>query len=491
LEKTLKKVVGIVTLAVLVVLSVVLLRAARFTSRQVPIKPVERASIDPRAAADRLAGALRLRTISQQDPANVDREQFLALHRYLAEQFPTVHARLPREVIGDYSLLYTWKGTEARRKPVVLLSHLDVVPVEAGTEGQWTYPPFDGRIAEGYIWGRGALDDKFGVLGILEAAEHLLQGGFQPRSTLYFAFGHDEEQGGDAGAQQIAARLHSRDVEAAFVLDEGGAILRGVLPGLAAPIAAIGIAEKGSVSVEMTVHAAGGHSSSPPPSSAIGILSAAVHRVERNQMRVSLGGPSRDFFDYAGPELPFVYRTVFANLWLFGGLVERELVASPATNATIRTTTAVTMIAGGVKENVLPTTARAVVNFRILPGDSVQQVVDHVRRAADDPRVEIRPLPGAREPSVTSPTDAPSFLLLQRTIGEIFPSVVVAPYLTIGGTDARHYAQLTPNTYRFTPIIADPGDLTRLHGINERIAIENYEQVVQFFIQLIRNSGST
>jgi carboxypeptidase PM20D1 len=485
-----KRALGIVTLVLLALLSVVLLRTLQCASRQVPVEPVQLARVDPQQIAGRLAGALRLRTVSQQDPAAVNREEFRALHRYLAEQFPTVHARLQREVVGDSSLLYTWKGSEPARKPVVLLSHLDVVPVEPGTEEKWTYSAFDGRIADGYIWGRGALDDKLGVLGILEATERLLQDGFQPRTTLYFAFGQDEEQGGDNGAARIDGLLHSRGVEAEYVLDEGGAILRGLVPGLAAPLAAVGIAEKGSVSLELSVQAPGGHSSSPPSSTAVGIVSAAVHNVEEHQMPVALTGASRAFFDYVGPELPFPYRLVFANLWLFGGVVERQLVAMPATNATVRTTTAATMIEGGVKENVLPASARAVVNFRILPGDSVQSVTEHVRRVVNDPRVEIRALPGVREPSRESPIDSASFALLQRTIREVFPGVVVAPYLTIGGTDSRHYMDLTKNVYRFTPIIVDPSDLLRMHGVNERLSVDNYAQVVQFFIQLIKNSGA-
>ncbi len=485
-----KRILGIFALGVLAVLAVVLIRTARFASKQIPVEPAAPVALDRQALATRLAQALPFQTVSHQDAGILDREAFLGLQRYLAAHFPLVHARLQRETVNDYSLLYTWQGSEPGRKPALLLAHLDVVPVEPGTEHKWSYPPFEGRIADGYIWGRGALDDKCSVLAILEAVETLLHDGFQPRATVLLAFGHDEEVGGEHGATQIVDRLHSRGVEADYVLDEGGAVTQGVVPGVAAPVALVGIAEKGSVSVELVVNAEGGHSSSPPPHTAAGLLSTAVHQVEHHQMPVELRGASLRFFESVGPEMPFVYRMLFANLWLFGGLVERQLVATPATNATVRTTTAATMLEGGVKENVLPTTARAVVNFRILPGDSVQGVIEHVRRAVNDPRVGIRPLDGSREPSPESPVDVPSFALLQRTIRAVFPNAVVAPYLTIGGTDARGYAPLTKNIYRFTPVIADYSDLVRIHGTNERLSLENYERSVQFFVQLIKNSGS-
>jgi carboxypeptidase PM20D1 len=484
-----KRILTFAGLTVLALLAVVVIRTLRFTSQQMPVQPAAPVALDRQAVATRLAQALQFQTISHQDPDQLDREQFLGLHRYLAEQFPLVHARLKRETVNDYSLLYTWEGTEPTRKPVLLLAHMDVVPVEPGTEEKWTQPPFAGHIADGFIWGRGAIDDKCNVVAVLEAVETLLRAGFQPRAPVLLAFGHDEEIGGERGAQQIVALLRSRGVQPEYVLDEGGVIIQGMVPGISVPVAAIGIAEKGSVSVELVVHAAGGHSSSPPPHTAVGIVSAAVERVENNQMPVELRGATLNFFNAVGPEMPFAYRTVFANLWLFSSLLGRQLVATPAANATVRTTTAATMIDGGVKENVLPTTARAVINFRILPGDSIDGVVDHVRRAVNDPQVEIRPLSGAREPTSDSPVDTPSFAQLTRTIREIFPGTLVAPYLTVGGTDARSYEPLTKNIYRFTPVVADPSDLVRLHGTNERLSVENFERAVQFFVQLIKNSG--
>jgi carboxypeptidase PM20D1 len=484
-----RRLLALTAVALVALLAVLLVRTLRFTSQQIQVQPAPPVALDRQALAMRLAQGLQFQTVSHQDPAQLDREQFLAFHRYLAAQFPLVHSHLKAETVNDYSLLYTWDGSEPDRKPILLLAHMDVVPVEPGTEGKWSYPPFAGRIAEGYVWGRGALDDKCSVFATLEAVETLLRAGFRPRVPVLLAFGHDEEIGGERGAQQIVALLQARGVQPEFVLDEGGVIIQGMVPGMSAPVAVIGIAEKGSVSIELLVHAAGGHSSSPPPHTAVGIVSAAVEHVENNQMPVELRGATLRFFESVGPEMPFPLRMALANLWLFGGVVKHQLTATPATNATVRTTTAATMIDGGIKENVLPTMARAVVNFRILPGDTVGGVAEHVRRVVNDSQVEIQPLPGAREPTPESPVETPSFAVLARTIREVFPNTVVAPYLTVGGTDARSYAPLTKAIYRFTPINADASDLVRVHGTNERLSVENFEHAVQFFVQLLKNSA--
>ena len=371
------------------------------------------------------------------------------------------------------------------------MAHIDVVPAEPETEGDWTCPPFEGRIAEGYIWGRGALDYKEAVLGILEAVETLLGEGFRPRRTVYLAFGHDEEVGGQGGAAQIADLLHSRGVELEFVLDEGLAITEGIAPNVAKPVALVGIAEKGCVSVELTVESEGGHSATPPEHTAIGLLSTAIHKLERRQLPARMEAPARQLFTHLAPEMSFAMRMVFANLWLLGGLVKRQLAAAPATNALIRTTTAATIIEAGVKENVLPVKARAVVNFRMLPGDSMASVLEHVRQTVDDPRVTVKLLGDRKsEPSFVSNTDSPSFKALVRTIRQVFPEVVVTPGLVLGATDSRHYARVSDNIYRFIPIWVRPGDLDRVHGTDERISIKDYEQVVRFYIQLIRNSDS-
>jgi carboxypeptidase PM20D1 len=481
-----KKILSALVLGLALLLGVVAFRTATLRSLQPTAEAVPPAALDERGALERFAASLRFRTVSHADSAGASATEFEALHGFLAESFPRVHAALARETVNEHSALYTWAGSEPALRPVLLLGHLDVVPVEPGTEAEWTHPPFAGHVADGYVWGRGALDDKFGVLGILEAVETLLREGHRPRRTVLLAFGHDEEVGGALGARSIAALLASRGVRAEWVMDEGGSITRGIVPGVAAPVALVGVAEKGYVSLVLSARAEGGHSSMPPRETAVGIVSRAVHRLERDPFPGRLQGAARAMFAYLGPELPLAQRMAFANLWLFRPLVERQLAASPTTDAALRTTTAATMFEGSVKDNVLPIHARAVVNFRILPGETVASVTERVRRTVDDARVEIRPLEGTGEdPSPLSPTDAPAFERLARTVRQVFPEAVVAPYLVLGATDARHYTALSGNVYRFLPAQITARELSGMHGTDERVSVESYLAGVRFYRQLL------
>ncbi|HEX8694405.1 MAG TPA: M20 family peptidase [Longimicrobium sp.] len=470
-------------------LAVVAVRTASFKAAEPAVAPAPVATV-PAGAAERLAGAIRIPTISHENPAAFDAAAFRALHAYLQAQFPRVHSRLRRETVATHSLLYTWQGSDPSLAPILLMGHLDVVPVEPGTEGKWRESPFGGRIADGFVWGRGAIDNKMTVLGTLEAVEMLLGEGFRPARTVYLAYGHDEEVGGTRGARQVAALLRSRGVRLEMVLDEGGVIGDGILPGVSAPTALVGIAEKGFVSVELSTRAAGGHSSLPPRRSAIGILGAAVARLEENPMPARIDGPTRQLFERVGPRFPLAQRAAFANLWLTRPLVVGKLEDTPTTNAMVRTTAAATIFQAGTKENVLASRARAVVNFRILPGDSVAGVVEHVRRAVDDPRVEIRRGGGfSAEPSPVSATGSASFRTLERTIRSVFPEAVVAPYLVVVVTDSRFFGDLSPNVFRFLPVRLAPADLQRMHGTNERIAVADYERAIRIYRQLILNAA--
>src|SRR2546423_860537 len=376
-------------LALVVLFGVMLYKTLRYPSRQINVAPAPDVSLDGNAAAEHLAQSLHFQTVSYPDPAQFKPDEFTNLRAFLEQTYPSAHATLAHETVANYSLLYKWQGQDQKLKPILLMGHMDVVPVEPGTESQWTYPPFEGRIADGYVWGRGAMDDKACVVGILEAVEQLLREGYQPKRTVYLAFGHDEEIGGQNGAPAIAELLRSRGVEFEYVLDEGGALTDGILQGIDHPVAALDTAEKGFVSVELTVEGTGGHSSAPPPQTAIGILSAAIARLEAEQMPASLNGAAQEMFQYVGPEMNFLPRMALANLWLSRPLVVRQLTGRRETNALLRTTTAATIFEGGIKDNVLPSHARAVVNFRILPGDSVNGVLEHVKRAINDPRVKI------------------------------------------------------------------------------------------------------
>jgi carboxypeptidase PM20D1 len=460
-------------------------------SQQLEVVPVTMTDVHVEAAITRLAQAVRFRTISHQGGEAFDHLPFQQLHVFLNRAFPAVHARLKKEIVGEFSLLFTWPGRDPSLKPILLMAHLDVVPVEADTEKDWVVPPFAGQLKDGYLWGRGSMDDKASVLAILEAVEFLLAQGFQPERTVYLAFGHDEEISGHHGAAQIAALLAQRDIRLASVLDEGLLVTHGIVPGMPQPVALIGVAEKGYASIDLTVRGAGGHSSMPPPQTAIGILSRAVDKLERHQMPTRLDGSAKQMLEYLGPEMGFLPRLVMANLWLFAPLVEHRFAAAPTTNAVIRTTTAVTMFESGVKENVLPTRARAVVNFRILPGDTVEDVLAHVQRTVNDSRVSISLLHASHsEASRQSSSESLAFQHLHRAIRQVFPDVVVAPSLVIPTTDSRYFASLAQDVYRFLPIRVARADLNRIHGSNERISTENYTECIRFYLQYMRNAAT-
>jgi carboxypeptidase PM20D1 len=458
---------------------------ARYRPAETPVPPVPEVRLAS-GAAERLAMAVRFRTISPEDPAAFDPAAFDSLHAYLQTAFPRVHRTLRREAVARHSLLYTWQGTDSSLAPMLLLGHLDVVPVEPATERSWQQDPFGGRIVDGAIWGRGAIDNKSAVVGTLEAVEMLLAERFSPARTVHLAFGHDEETGGTSGALEVAALLKRRGVRLEMVLDEGGVIGDGVLPGVSEPVALVGVAEKGFATIELVARTAGGHSSLPPRQSAAGILSAALARLEEHQMPASLHGPTRQLFDRVGRRLPAAHRALFANLWLTRPLVTRMLETSPATNAMVRTTTAVTIVQAGTKDNVLPTKARGVVNFRIQPGDTVDRVLNHVKRTVDDDRVKIQ-LSGrfSAEPSMVSNADSRAFRTLERAIRRVNPGAVVAPYLVVVATDARHYGEISPNIFRFLPLRLTSDHLRRMHGIDERVGVREYETAIRTYRQLI------
>ena len=487
-----KKSLGALLVVVVILAVIVLERTFTFRSRQPQAAPVAVEPLDTAALAQRLAGALRFKTISYQDSSQFDAREFDGFQRYLRTTFPKLHAALKLEKVNGYGLLYEWPGSDPSVPPIVLLAHQDVVPVEPGTETRWTEPPFEGRIAGGYVWGRGALDDKGSLVGLCEAVEHLLGtgAGAKPRRTVYLAFGYDEEVGGRRGAARIADLLASRNVHPEFVLDEGGALTNGLIAGISAPVAVIGIAEKGYMTVGLTAQAEGGHSSMPPDETAVGILAAAILRLEHDQMPRAIRGPTAAMFDYLGPEMSFGPRLVIANRWLLGGLLAHKFGATPQGNAMLRTTTAPTVLQAGVKENVLPSSARALVNFRILPGDSVEGVVEHVRRAVHDSRISVEPLPGqmTNASGVTS-VDAEPFQLLARTIRQVVPGAVVTPWLVVGGTDSRYYARLTPNVLRFVGSAIGKDDLRRVHGMDERVGVQAYADAIRFYLQLLRNAA--
>ncbi len=489
MSRVMKMILG-VSLLLIVTIAILVVNAVRLPSRQLQVAPIDAARLDEAGAVERLSQALRFRTVSYANPEAFDPEPFIALRNYFEGAFPGVHAALERESVGGYSLLYRWSGSDASRRPILLMSHIDVVPVEAAVLDNWSHPPFGGVVADGFVWGRGALDTKGGTVGILEAVELLLGEGFQPTRDIYFAFGHDEEIGGAEGNARMAAILAERGVRLEYVLDEGGPLLENIIPGISAPVAFVAVAEKGYLGLEMTAHAPGGHSSMPPSETAIGELAAAIHALESNPLPAELGGATGLMLDYLGPEMSPAIRVVMANRWLFGPMIKRLFAETPSLNAVIRTTTAPTMIGGGVSRNVLPTSAWAVVNFRVLPGHTTEEVREYVRTTVNDDSVTYEGRGFTREPPRVSDPSSPAFQTLQRTIHEVFPDVVVAPGLTTVTTDSPRYESIAENTFRFIPFRATSEDLERIHGIDERISIENYLEIVRFFMRQIRNSAS-
>jgi carboxypeptidase PM20D1 len=462
----------------------------RHGSRQLSVPAATAVAVNEAAAAERLAGAVRFRTVSYETPSEASHAEFLKLHAYLAQVFPKAHATLQREVVGNYSLLYMWPGHDRAAKPILLMAHQDVVPVAPGTEDRWHAAPFAGEIRDGFVWGRGTWDDKGNLMAILEAVEMLAAQGFEPRQTVYLAFGHDEENGGADGAKAIAALLAARGVRLDFVIDEGMLITDGMMPGLSSPAALIGVAEKGSVTLTLTATAAPGHSSMPGPSSAIGTLAAALAKLEHAPMPAAIQGVPQELLETLAPEMGLTQRIALSNLWLLGPLVRSQLEAKPATNAMLRTTTALTVMRGGNKENVLPGEAVALVNFRLVPGDSIERVVSHVRRVIHDDRIRIDVAPGSSGASGVAATNSPSYQLINRTVRELFPGVLVAPGLMIGGSDSRHMAPIADNVYKFSPVRARSEDLPRFHGTDERIAIANYAELIRFYHRLISRAAA-
>jgi carboxypeptidase PM20D1 len=468
---------------------VLLANALRPGLPQEPAAPAPPLALDREALARRLALAIQVPTVSRGEDAPPDLDAFRELHRRLERSFPRLHASLTREVVGGASLLYRWPGRDPQTPPILLMGHLDVVPVEPGSEGRWTQPPFGGAIDGAFVWGRGALDDKVSVLGVAEAVEHLLGRGFAPRRTVYLAFGHDEEQGGEAGAAAVARLLAERGVALEFTIDEGmGIVTRGLVPGVTSDVALIGLAEKGYLSLELTARAAGGHSSTPPRESAIGRLSRALARLEARPLPEAVRGPVAAMFDSLAGEAALPMRVVLRNRWLFDPAIRAALRREPAQAAMLHTTTAPTLLRAGVKDNVLPSLAQGVVNFRILPGDTVDGVVAHVRRALGDDGIELRVL-SAREPTPSGDPGSASYRAVARTIREVFPEAVVAPALVVGGTDSRHYTAVARQSFRFVPLRLAPEDLKRIHGTDERVAIDDYLGVVRFFVRLLENAA--
>lgn len=459
--------------------------------------PAATAAFDAQKVAERLGAAVRFQTISWQDgvaPENLKASQdaMIAFRDWIEKTYPGFSKTARREIISDYSLLFTWQGSDPDLKPVLLMSHLDVVPVAPGSEGNWKHAPFAGDIADGYVWGRGTMDTKAGIIGQLEAAEALIAAGFTPKRTIMFAFGHDEELGGKNGNQKIAAMLEAKNIRLELVNDEGGAITTGVVPGVEQPVALVGIAEKGYVTLQLTAHSPGGHSSLPLPiaETAIGRLAHAIERIEEAPFESRIDGISRDFLEQLMPAMSFGPKLAIANLWLLEPLVIQSMNKSPGSAASLHTTIAPTIIQGGVKENVLPPEATVTINFRVHPRDTIAGVVEHVRKAVNDDQIDVKVSNPGREASSTSKVDGPQFALVRSTLQKVKPGVIVVPNLVSGGTDSRYYNDLTDNVFRIVPAELTADDLKGFHGTNERVPVASLALIASYYGELIRASDA-
>ncbi|MBW6492883.1 MAG: M20 family peptidase [Lentimicrobium sp.] len=468
----------------IVLVLILVIRTLTYRSMQIDVEPVTLPAFGMESV-DNLARAITFPTISHDVSLPVDTLAFMGFHQFLHETYPLVHATLKKEIFSEFSLLYTWEGRNPELKPVILMAHMDVVP--AGETDAWQQPPFSGQNDGTFIWGRGTLDDKGALIAILEAVERLVSEDYQPSRTIYLSFGHDEEISGYQGAQGIANTLEERGVEAAFVLDEGLVISKGIVPMIDKPVASIGISEKGYLSLALTVEMEGGHSSTPEKESAIILLNGALHNLINKQMKADIAGPAKDFMRFTGPEMPFLPKIIFANQWLLKGIILKIYEGSNAGNAAIRTTTAPTVINAGIKDNMIPTKAEAVVNFRIIPWETSEDVIRHVHRVISDDRVKVTIVDHPREPSPVSPIDSPGFELIHATIRQVFPEVMVNPMLMLGASDSRHFTGMSNNIYRFIPVTFTQEDLARAHGLDERIGIEDFKKAMGFYYVLIKN----
>ncbi|MBN2051622.1 MAG: M20/M25/M40 family metallo-hydrolase [Spirochaetales bacterium] len=480
----------LIFLSLLFILVFILLLRTFAVSKGAPLPPYVAQERENPLAAEKLAQAIRFRTESFSDLGNIDLKGYEGFHHFLRQAFPLVHRHLQRQTISDYAVLYTWQGKDESLQPVVLMAHWDVVPVAPAEEVRWTYPPYGGVLADGYIHGRGSLDDKLSLISIFEAVETLLSQAFQPERTVYLALGGDEEIGGTLGAAATVRYLEERNIRPLWVLDEASVILQGGLLGITRPLALIGVAEKGHADIMVIAQGRDGHASMPPASTAVGILAKAVCRVEKRPSRIRLLPMVRRFLENLAPHTSFALKLVLSNLWLTGPLVGRILAKAPSSNSLVRTTRAFTVLQGSSAENILPEKAAAIANCRILPGDSVQDTLTAIRKAVRDERVTVevfRP-EDSGEPVPPSPLEGEGYKKITETLSEVLPGVVPCPFLFNATTDSRYFSRICDTTIRFMPVILQNEDLSLFHGTNERVSVRNLSQYVEFLVHLLRKT---
>ena len=466
---------------ILLILGFILFKTLTFKTKQLSVAAKPYLKMGDSCAL-RLQEAITYKTVSYDDTSKLDSSAFLGFQAFLIKSFPKTFKTVSIEKVNKYSLILHWKG-KSPVSPLIMLAHQDVVPVEEGTLKSWNAPPFSGERKNGFIYGRGAIDDKGSLMAILESVENLLNESFVPDADIYFAFGHDEEASGKRGAVAMAKLFKERNVKPAMILDEGGIITTDRIPGITKPVAVIGIAEKGYVTLDLQITIPGGHSSMPEKETALDEMAKAVVKLKENPFPAEMGYVLNSFLDYVGPEMPFVSKMAMANRSIFKPLIFNTYSKSATGSAVIRTTTATTIFNSGIKENVIPGQALASVNFRTQPGTTTADVIAYVKKVIDNDKIEIKARPGGSEPKQVADVNHPTFKSIQNTLNSLNKNLIVAPYLVLGATDARYYSGLTNQVFRFIPFTDPQG----FHGINERISVEDYKKGIGFYYRFLKD----
>lgn len=465
-----------------------LLRAHLHQPEVLEINNQEPIIFDEAKSIENLSASIRFKTISHPDYEKFDYKEFEYFLAWLESNYALIFANLEKKYI-EKSLLLKWHGTDPSLDPILLTGHYDVVPVRSNSNRTWQQAPFSGVIDDEYIWGRGALDDKSGVIAIMEAVDYLLKSNFVPERTVYLSFGHDEEIGGARGAAKVVEYLISEGIQLEWSLDEGSFLLKDIIPGVNKSVAVINVAEKGSLNLQIVGKSSGGHSSMPPSNSSVGYLAEAITKLEKNPLPGGLEGISLALFDEVSRHMPFENKILFANLWLFEPLIDRLLSKSPSMNAVLRTTTAATMLSASERANVLATEAIGTVNFRLHPRDNPASVTQYVQDLVANDNVEIKPLGRGTLASPVSDWNAEGYRIISDSVRAVYGDIIVVPGLMVGGSDSKHYAKVAKNSFRFNPFPLAAEELSGLHGIDERIRKEDFVNGIRSYIKIIQKGA--
>ena len=475
-------------LALALLLSVILIRAYLHQPDVYEFKAEAALVLDETKAIENLSKSIQFQTISHPDYEKFDYEEFQRFLSWLETEYFQVFKNLEKKYLGK-TLLLKWQGEASDLNPILLTGHYDVVPVRADADSIWQENPFSGKIDSDYVWGRGALDDKSGVIAILEAVNYLLEKNFSPRRTVYLSFGHDEEIGGRRGAGKVTEFLLNEGVELEWTLDEGSFLLQDIIPGINKPVAVINVAEKGSLTIQVIGKAEGGHSSMPSSKSSVGYLAEALLKLENNPVPGKLEGISLGLFDEVSKQMPFQYKILFANLWLFEPLINNFLSDSPTMNAVIRTTTAPTMLSASNRLNVLASEAVGTVNFRLHPRDNPEKIINFVKDLISNENIEVKNLSAGTLASSVSDWETEGYRAISNSVREVYGDIIVAPGLMVGGSDSKHYAKAAKNSYRFNPFPLSANELSGLHGIDERIKKDDFLNGIRSYIKIIQSGA--